>query len=384
MGRRTSRWIRMLFWAILLCQVPGPGGARADDPWTGETTTRVNLRMGPSRTASVLTSVDAGRTVAVQQTRDGWFNVLLEARDYSLRGWILGRYVLPKQAPAGVPGAGPASNLAGRPADQAVETPPGRQPSPETPAVEPAADSASAVASGPAVGPTVPEPPPLPVSGPLQAADPPAPPPVVETAPAEADIPPPAPAAPPPVAHEKPAAGVDSAGETESLQPAHEKEAGPPAADSGQTAAPGAVIASTVQTLLIICAIVLSCLALILSFRALKFSREYQALAQAHRRLKQADPEACLTPQEKRRHPRFARLVEVDFSVLGRFYRGFIRNLSAGGALIETLDTFAVGEQILVSYPAPNQAGNIKRSGEITRAVPNGIGVRFTDQPQPA
>jgi len=53
---------------------------------------------------------------------------------------------------------------------------------------------------------------------------------------------------------------------------------------------------------------------------------------------------------EKRQHNRRVPLVSVDFAVQGRAYRGFIHNISAGGAFIETRESFKVGAEITMTF----------------------------------
>ncbi|UCG20498.1 MAG: AAA family ATPase [Deltaproteobacteria bacterium] len=80
---------------------------------------------------------------------------------------------------------------------------------------------------------------------------------------------------------------------------------------------------------------------------------------------------------EKRQHPRRVPLVSVDFAVQGRAYRGFIHNISAGGAFIETRESFEVGAEITMTFLSSKDRKPIKVTGEIVRSGPQGIGVRF-------
>jgi Tfp pilus assembly protein PilZ len=80
---------------------------------------------------------------------------------------------------------------------------------------------------------------------------------------------------------------------------------------------------------------------------------------------------------EKRRHSRRVPLVSVDFAVQGRAYRGFIHNISAGGAFIETRESLEVGAEITMTFLSSKDRKPIKVTGEIVRSGPQGIGVRF-------
>jgi hypothetical protein len=123
----------------------------------------------------------------------------------------------------------------------------------------------------------------------------------------------------------------------------------------------------------------LSLLALFVSWQALRFGRKYRSLTEEFQRVRHEAERKTMTVREKRHYPRINRRVEVDFSVGGRFFRGIIHSLSAGGAFIATLATLAVGDAITVSYPAPNEKGHIKRNGEVSRVTDKGIAVVFTD-----
>ena len=70
-------------------------------------------------------------------------------------------------------------------------------------------------------------------------------------------------------------------------------------------------------------------------------------------------------------------LVVVDFVVENRVYSGFIHNISKGGAFIETVASFATGQEITMTFPSMEDQKHIKVAGEIVRIEPKGIGVKF-------
>ncbi len=80
---------------------------------------------------------------------------------------------------------------------------------------------------------------------------------------------------------------------------------------------------------------------------------------------------------ERRQHSRTVPLVAVDFAVQGRAYRGFIHNISVGGAFIETRESFTVGSKITMTFLSSRDQKPIKITGEIVRSGSQGIGVRF-------
>jgi chromosome partitioning protein len=86
--------------------------------------------------------------------------------------------------------------------------------------------------------------------------------------------------------------------------------------------------------------------------------------------------------KEDRLHPRRMPFVFVDFVVEGRAYRGFIRDISEGGAFIESEESFSVGQEITMTFLASQDRIPIKVTGEIVRLDPRGVGVKFkvTDQ----
>ena len=66
-----------------------------------------------------------------------------------------------------------------------------------------------------------------------------------------------------------------------------------------------------------------------------------------------------------------------DFSVDGRLYSGVVKNRSDSGVLVEALDSFEVGKEVVLSYMCPNQGKPIKRKGVIARITPGGFGVEY-------
>ncbi|MFH1982323.1 MAG: SH3 domain-containing protein [Pseudomonadota bacterium] len=196
---------------------------------------------------------------------------------------------------------------------------------------------------------------------------------------------------PPSIAPEPAAAAADDAAEARpdaaaappQLTPIPLPEttaAAPPQAPAEPATAPPAPRTEDLNfgQIMAIAAGILSLLAMIVSWQALRFARKYRRLVQDFESVRRKTENRVLTMQEKRRNPRIERLVEVDFAVGGRFYRGLIDSLSAGGVFIKTSAELAVDDAITVSYPAPNNAGHIKREGQITRITKIGIAVNFT------
>lgn len=81
--------------------------------------------------------------------------------------------------------------------------------------------------------------------------------------------------------------------------------------------------------------------------------------------------------EEQRNHRRTVCLAPIDYASGSRLFRDFIRNLSRGGAFIETREPFAVGQTITLTLDIPNSMDHFKVFGEIVRAEPPGIAVQF-------
>ncbi len=80
--------------------------------------------------------------------------------------------------------------------------------------------------------------------------------------------------------------------------------------------------------------------------------------------------------EEKRKYPRKDSSTLVDCEVQDRTYKYFIKNISENGVFIETEEPLAVGQDISITIPMPNQQEHTV-TGEIIRTSPEGIGVRF-------
>ena len=77
------------------------------------------------------------------------------------------------------------------------------------------------------------------------------------------------------------------------------------------------------------------------------------------------------------RSPRFDCKGPSDFAVDGRAYSGMVKNRSDTGVLVETLEIFNVGQEVVLSYICPHEGRPIKRKGVIVRVTDKGFGVRY-------
>ncbi len=128
---------------------------------------------------------------------------------------------------------------------------------------------------------------------------------------------------------------------------------------------------------LILSSIIFSLLALLSSYRASNLARISSDVAKQLRRLQRSIGTNLRGVDEKRQHKRTDGGVEVDFVIEGQAHWGFISNISAGGAFIETRDSFPIGKELTLCYPSPSDTGQMKITGEIVRIDPKGIGVKF-------
>ena len=86
--------------------------------------------------------------------------------------------------------------------------------------------------------------------------------------------------------------------------------------------------------------------------------------------------------REKRKKPRKASPMLLDFAVRDRVRQGFIYDLSVGGVFIQTAESISVGQEILTIIPIPNSPKSVRVKGSVVRNTPNGIGVKFKRQPK--
>lgn len=92
----------------------------------------------------------------------------------------------------------------------------------------------------------------------------------------------------------------------------------------------------------------------------------------------------ALEDQQKKMGRKYNRrdyLMNVEYSVDGHLYNGFIKNISSGGVYIEcsqdTLIKLSDGDTITLTFKHPDKQLHIKMTGEIARIVKTGFGVSF-------
>ncbi len=80
-----------------------------------------------------------------------------------------------------------------------------------------------------------------------------------------------------------------------------------------------------------------------------------------------------------RGHTRKSCMLSIDYEVESRNYEGFMLDISAAGAFIETGESFSAGQPIKLSFTLPDSAGQLSITGEILWKGMLGIGVKFSN-----
>jgi type IV pilus assembly protein PilZ len=82
-----------------------------------------------------------------------------------------------------------------------------------------------------------------------------------------------------------------------------------------------------------------------------------------------------LSRTNRRRYPRKACFVYVDYTVRGRSYNDAVNNISQGGVCIRTQRPFQQGDEIELDFPLLGMSAHIE--GRIVWAGPRSIGIEF-------
>ena len=81
--------------------------------------------------------------------------------------------------------------------------------------------------------------------------------------------------------------------------------------------------------------------------------------------------------RDLRRFPRFTCMVAVDYDINDWSCQNLVRNISLGGAYIETQDPITVGEIIQMNFSSANLRNHLSVSAKVVRRDANGFGVQF-------
>jgi CheY-like chemotaxis protein/Tfp pilus assembly protein PilZ len=79
----------------------------------------------------------------------------------------------------------------------------------------------------------------------------------------------------------------------------------------------------------------------------------------------------------QRKHSRYDCLVGVDYDISDWTYQCYMRDISEGGAYIETEQPIKVGQRLTISLASPVLERTCAINGTVVRRDPKGIGVRF-------
>ncbi|MGA6925012.1 MAG: PilZ domain-containing protein [Desulfosarcina sp.] len=80
-----------------------------------------------------------------------------------------------------------------------------------------------------------------------------------------------------------------------------------------------------------------------------------------------------------RKHSRYDCLVGVDYDISDWTYQCYMRDISEGGAYIETEQPVKVGQRLIMSLSSPVLERSCAIGGTVVRRDPKGIGVRFEE-----
>ena len=91
----------------------------------------------------------------------------------------------------------------------------------------------------------------------------------------------------------------------------------------------------------------------------------------------QSKNQAFKKESDPREHQRKSYRKVVYFSSRNMKHKGFIKNISRGGAFIITREKFAIGQMVRLVFPETWLKKELRLKGWIVRVDKNGIGVRF-------
>ena len=75
--------------------------------------------------------------------------------------------------------------------------------------------------------------------------------------------------------------------------------------------------------------------------------------------------------------PRKEYFSQISFHSEERLYAGNITNISLGGAYVQSLDIFPVGQALTVVIPFTHKADTVKRTGKVVWNNGEGFGLEF-------
>lgn len=80
-----------------------------------------------------------------------------------------------------------------------------------------------------------------------------------------------------------------------------------------------------------------------------------------------------------RKHSRYDCLVGVNYDISDWTYQCYLRDISEGGAYVETEQPIKVGQELMISLSSPALERTSTINGVVVRRDPKGIGIRFSE-----
>ncbi len=81
----------------------------------------------------------------------------------------------------------------------------------------------------------------------------------------------------------------------------------------------------------------------------------------------------------RRSHDRIRFYAVIDYSVDGRFYKDFSRDISESGAFITSEASFFIGKEVSMTFQSLKKKHFLKIAGTVSRVSSEGFGVKFSE-----
>lgn len=88
MGKKP---LLFLFLSLAICWTAKPG--HAFESWNGEVTKNINLRKLPGLNGEIITGLQKGDKVVIKSKHGDWYKIVLERGIYGCKGWVYGEYI---------------------------------------------------------------------------------------------------------------------------------------------------------------------------------------------------------------------------------------------------------------------------------------------------
>lgn len=112
------------------------------------------------------------------------------------------------------------------------------------------------------------------------------------------------------------------------------------------------------------------------SYLVLK-ERQGRSKSSCLRRRPSISSDVVQPPANNRHHQRLLYVADIIFGTQHGSFRGLLRDLSRGGAFIETKGVVPVGARVLATIPFRKKVGWVSVAGRVVRNDDGGIGLKF-------